>query len=143
MPRRSKKEIKHAVSGVCRAQLVWSSEGEDEDDIHRRRAQSNAEYGGHCRRPRSGFDTQVDSSDSHAPVVRSGRFAHVPPKTRLSWQSRSDLIEEVRTTGEPQFNLGVHPTGSRGCAVPAIREFRRRPPFRPTRRTWRMSSSSI
>ena len=47
---------------------------------------------------------------------------HTSPKTRTSWQSRSDLIDETSTMRESQFNLEVCLAGSRGCAVPATRE---------------------
>ena len=50
-------------------------------------------------------------------VVDLQRF-HTVPKTRTSWQTRSDLIDEKSTTGESQFNLEVCLAGSRGCAMP-------------------------
>ena len=87
-------EVNHtpSVRSWESAQVMWSSEADDEDV----RNQSNCE--GHCRRPQSGLNTQVDSSDSQTPMVCSGRHAalsHVSEdEDELAVAVRSNRREE-------------------------------------------------
>ena len=83
------------------AQEPCQSEADDEDVPD----QSNCED--HCRRPQSGTLRwrAVAGKRPWFPVVDL-KHCHTSPKTRTSWQSQSDLIDQS-TTGESQFNLEV------------------------------------
>ena len=111
MPRRfvteRSQEVKRtrSVRSWQSAQVMWSSEADDEDV----RDQSN--YEGHCRRRQSGLNTQVDGSDSQAPMVRSGRFAALSHVSEDEEHEDAPRARDIATLPMRMGGLGLR------CAV--------------------------
>ena len=92
-------------------------------EVHQR-DQTNTKFQGFAERTGGSEadeeDVMRDQSNAECEDTKRPLFAvvnlhcHTSPKTRTSWQSRSNFVDEKSTTGESQFWKCVS-CGSRGC----------------------------